>query len=75
MDIDMIWIYIQAIEADIDMILYPKVPRDMGYDMISQNLGYLPILEAPIIVFVEPFNIPISGQSMEANPSLLYIGC
>ena len=44
MDIDMIWIYIQAIETDIHMILYSKVLWDMGYDIISQNLGYLPIL-------------------------------
>ena len=27
------------------MILYPKALQDMGYDMISQNMGYLPILQ------------------------------
>ena len=27
-----------------------------------------------IIVFIEPFNIPISGEHMEANPLRLFIG-
>ena len=39
------------------MILYPKALQDMGYDMISQNMGYLPILQETFTLITS--NMPV----------------